>query len=157
MNNAVRKFLQVSSYLKGSLKRPLIFDQIPIQFQITVNIAAVILTFATAIASNTETSVLTAVQLLWVNLIMDTLGGLALSTNPPAESILDRKPDSRSSPLINITMWKMIIGQSLFKLVILLILHFGGERIFSYHLVGEKAQLRTMVFNTFVWMQIFNE
>jgi P-type Ca2+ transporter type 2C len=88
---------------------------------------------------------------------MDTLGGLALSTDPPAESILDRKPDSRSSPLISLTMWKMIIGQSLLKLVVLLILHFGGEHIFSYHEAREKAQLRTMVFNTFVWMQIFNE
>ncbi|KAL5354785.1 plasma membrane calcium [Pseudogymnoascus australis] len=136
VNDAVRKFLQ---------------------FQITVNIAAVILTFVSAVASDTETSVLTAVQLLWVNLIMDTMGALALATDPPAESILDRKPDPRSSPLITVTMWKMILAQSIFKLVVLLIIHFGGDAIFSYHSEGERAQLRTMVFNTFVWMQIFNQ
>lgn len=74
-----------------------------------------ILTFVSAVASDTETSVLTAVQLLWVNLIMDTMGALALATDPPAESILDRKPDPRSSPLITVTMWKMILAQSIFK------------------------------------------
>lgn len=42
-----------------------------LQFQISVNITAVIVTFVTAIASNSESSVLTAVQLLWVNLIME--------------------------------------------------------------------------------------
>ncbi|OBT53106.1 hypothetical protein VE04_07948 [Pseudogymnoascus sp. 24MN13] len=136
VNDAVRKFLQ---------------------FQITVNIAAVVLTFVSAVASDTETSVLTAVQLLWVNLIMDTMGALALATDPPAESILDRKPDPRSSPLITVTMWKMILAQSIYKLVVLLIIHFGGDAIFSYHSEGERAQLRTMVFNTFVWMQIFNQ
>ena len=49
-----------------------------LQFQITVNITAVIVTFVSAVASDNEESVLTAVQLLWVNLIMDTLAALAL-------------------------------------------------------------------------------
>jgi P-type Ca2+ transporter type 2C len=54
-------------------------------------------------------------------------------------------------------MWNMIFTQSIYKLVVLLIIHFGSESIFSYHSDGEKAQLKTMVFNTFVWMQIFNQ
>ena len=49
-----------------------------IQFQITVNITAVCLTVVTAIYSNSNESVLKAVQLLWVNLIMDTFAALAL-------------------------------------------------------------------------------
>ena len=48
------------------------------QFQITVNITAVVLTFVSAVASSKEDSVLSAVQLLWVNLIMDTFAALAL-------------------------------------------------------------------------------
>lgn len=88
---------------------------------------------------------------------MDTMGALALATDPPAESILARKPDLRASPLITITMWKMIFAQSIYKLVVLLIIHFGGETLFSYHSEVEQSQLRTMVFNTFVWMQIFNQ
>ena len=127
------------------------------KFQLTVNITAVILTFVSAVASATEESVLTAVQLLWVNLIMDTFAALALATDPPTRNILNRKPQKKSAPLITLNMWKMIIGQAIFQLVVTFILNFGGETIYSYHSDHEKEQLRTLVFNTFVWMQIFNE
>jgi Ca2+-transporting ATPase len=49
-----------------------------LQFQITVNITAVILTFVSSVYSSSNASVLNAVQLLWVNLIMDTFAALAL-------------------------------------------------------------------------------
>ncbi|KAI9814378.1 MAG: hypothetical protein M1827_003234 [Pycnora praestabilis] len=128
-----------------------------LQFQITVNITAVMLTFVSAVASNNESSVLTAVQLLWVNLIMDTFAALALATDPPTPSILDRKPDPKSAPLITLTMWKMIIGQAIYQLVVTFILNFAGTSILSYQSPREQAQLQTLVFNTFVWMQIFNQ
>jgi Ca2+-transporting ATPase len=136
VNDAVRKFLQ---------------------FQITVNITAVLLTFISAVSSGSEKSVLTAVQLLWVNLIMDTMAALALATDPPTLSILDRKPDPKSAPLISTTMWKMIIGQSIYQLAITLLLYFGAQNILSYHSTREVDQISTLVFNTFVWMQIFNQ
>lgn len=135
VNDAVKKFLQ---------------------FQITVNITAVLLTFITAVSSGTESSVLTAVQLLWVNLIMDTLAALALATDPPAPSILNRKPDPKSAPLITVTMWKMIIGESLYQLAITLMLQFASTSIWQY-LPFESENIPTFVFNTFVWMQIFNQ
>lgn len=100
---------------------------------------------------------LTAVQLLWVNLIMDTLAALALATDPPSISILDRKPDRKFAPLITLTMWKMIIGQSIFQLGVTLILYFAGPSMLSYQSPREQRQLQTLVFNTFVWMQIFNQ
>jgi P-type Ca2+ transporter type 2C len=100
---------------------------------------------------------LTPVQLMWVNLIQDTLAALALATDPPTPSILNRKPEPRSAPLITITMWKMITGQSIFQLTVTLILYFGGAKIFSYQSDYETAQLQTAVYNTFVWMQIFNQ
>ena len=115
------------------------------------------LTFVSAVASSTESSVLTAVQLLWVNLIMDTFAALALATDPPTPSILDRPPEPKSAPLITLNMWKMIIGQSIFQLVITLILNFGGSKIFAYQSQAELDQLKTAIFNTFVWMQIFNQ
>jgi Ca2+-transporting ATPase len=136
VNDAVKKFLQ---------------------FQVTVNITAVLLTFITAVASADEESVLTAVQLLWVNLIMDTMAALALATDPPTESILDRKPDPKSAPLISITMWKMIIGEAIYQLVITLLLNYGSYSILSYQSEREHEQVPTLVFNTFVWMQIFNQ
>ncbi|KAH6678620.1 hypothetical protein B0J14DRAFT_327021 [Halenospora varia] len=136
VNDAVKKFLQ---------------------FQVTVNITAVLLTFISAVSSDNETSVLTAVQLLWVNLIMDTMAALALATDPPTPSILDRKPDPKSAPLISITMWKMIIGEAIYQLAITLLLYFGAEKILSYDSQREIDQIPTLVFNTFVWMQIFNQ
>ncbi|KAF2651479.1 calcium-translocating P-type ATPase [Lophiostoma macrostomum CBS 122681] len=135
VNDAVKKFLQ---------------------FQITVNITAVMLTFVSAVSSHDQTSVLTAVQLLWVNLIMDTFAALALATDPPTRSLLERKPDPKSAPLITLRMWKMIIGQAIYQLVVTFVLYFAGEKILSYDSQGEKDRMSTLVFNTFVWMQIFN-
>ncbi|KAH9446324.1 hypothetical protein Pst134EA_030245 [Puccinia striiformis f. sp. tritici] len=59
-----------------------------LQFQLSVNITAVLITFITSIASDSETSILTAVQLLWVNLIMDTFAALALATDPATRESL---------------------------------------------------------------------
>ena len=54
-------------------------------------------------------------------------------------------------------MWKMIIGQSIYQLAITLLLYFGAKNVLSYHSDREKDQIPTLVFNTFVWMQIFNQ
>ncbi|KAI2614785.1 plasma membrane calcium-transporting ATPase [Hypoxylon fragiforme] len=130
-----------------------------LQFQITVNITAVLLAFVSAVADPEMHSVLTAVQLLWVNLIMDTFAALALATDPPTEKVLDRKPQPKSAPLITTNMWKMITGQAIFQLIVTFVLHFAGASILGYDPEDEtrKTELNTMVFNTFVWMQIFNE
>lgn len=138
VNDAVKKFLQ---------------------FQITVNITAVVLTFVSAVSNPDYHSVLTAVQLLWVNLIMDTLAALALATDPPTKKILDRPPQPKSDPLITINMWKMITGQAFYQLVVTFVLYFAGYEILGYDRNNDDQvdQLATMVFNTFVWMQIFNE
>lgn len=134
-----------------------ILTSICLQFQLTVNITAVLTTFVTAVASSEEQSVLTAVQLLWVNLIMDTFAALALATDPPTRSILDRKPEPKSAPLITVNMWKMILGQSIYQLVVSFVLHFAGPAILNYHTADETLRLKALVFNTFVWLQIFNQ
>ncbi|KAH9889691.1 calcium-translocating P-type ATPase [Xylariomycetidae sp. FL2044] len=130
-----------------------------LQFQITVNITAVLLAFISAVASPDMHSVLTAVQLLWVNLIMDTFAALALATDPPTEKILDRPPQGKHASLITTNMWKMITGQAIYQLAVTLVLYFAGSSILGYDPGNETQQteLNTMVFNTFVWMQIFNE
>lgn len=129
-----------------------------LQFQLTVNITAVILTFVTAVSSDEEESVLTAVQLLWVNLIMDTLAALALATDPPHDSVLDRKPEPKGSSIISVTMWKMIFGQSIYQLVITFLLYYGAPKgILPLNYTPDDDEIATLVFNTFVWMQIFNQ
>jgi Ca2+ transporting ATPase len=59
-----------------------------LQFQITVNLVALFIVFAGAIIFNDPP--LTAVQMLWVNLIMDTFAALALATEPPSEELFNR-------------------------------------------------------------------
>ena len=122
-----------------------------LQFQLTVNVTAVLLTFISAVSSEEERSVLNAVQLLWVNLIMDTFAALALATDPPTESLFDRAPEPRTASLINTTMWKMILGQSVYQLAVSLTLLFAGPGFLHY----PEKQHRTLIFNVFVFMQIF--
>ena len=130
-----------------------------IQFQLIVNVTAVVLTFVSAVSSEDETSVLTAVQLLWVNLIMDTLAALALATDKPDNNIMNKKPKGRSTPLITPSTWKMILGQAMIQLTVTFILHFHGKSIFYSdieELTGVQQQsLNAMTFNTFVWLQFF--
>jgi len=102
--------------------------------------------------------VLRAVQLLWVNLIMDTFAALALATDPPTEKILDRLSQGRDKPLITTTMWKQITGQNIYKLSAIFVLYFAGGDVLGYDLSDpvKKVELDTVIFNSFVWMQIFN-
>jgi Ca2+-transporting ATPase len=122
-----------------------------------VNITAVVLAFVTASYDPDMKPALKAVQLLWVNLIMDTFAALALATDPPTEKILDRPPQGKG-PLITMTMWKQIMGQNVYKLTVIFVLYFAGGSILNYDLSNPNKQLEldTIIFNAFVWMQIFN-
>lgn len=86
---------------------------------------------------------------------MDTFAALALATDAPTASILNRKPEPKSAPLITLTMWKMIVGQSIYQLVVTLILYFAGHSILTY--LDGQGEMQTLIFNTFVWMQIVNQ
>lgn len=136
VNDAVRKFLQ---------------------FQISTNVTAVVITFVTAVSSVHEESVLSAVQLLWINIIMDTFAALALATDPATESLLNRKPDRKTAPLFSVDMYKMILMQSVYQITIILVFHFRGLQFLNlpHTAVGERT-LKTLVFNAFVFAQIFN-
>ncbi|KAK0711850.1 hypothetical protein B0H67DRAFT_647193 [Lasiosphaeris hirsuta] len=127
-----------------------------IQFQLTVNITAVALTFVSAITNNIEECILTPVQLLWVNLIMDTFAALALATDSPNPSVLDRQPERKTAPLVSFTSWKMIIGQAIYQLTVTLALRFAGAGIIEDTRDGGEDALQTLVFNAYVWMQFFN-
>ncbi|PSS19072.1 Calcium-transporting ATPase 13 plasma membrane-type [Actinidia chinensis var. chinensis] len=122
-----------------------------IQFQLTVNVAALVINFVAAISSGEVP--LTAVQLLWVNLIMDTLGALALATEQPTNDLMTKQPVGRTAPLITKVMWRNLIAQAAYQVIVLLILQFKGSSIF-----GVNKQVKdTLIFNTFVLCQVFNE
>ncbi|KAH7577597.1 hypothetical protein ACOSQ2_001454 [Xanthoceras sorbifolium] len=122
-----------------------------IQFQLTVNVAALVINFIAAVSAGEVP--LTAVQLLWVNLIMDTLGALALATDRPTDELMKKSPVGRTEPLITNIMWRNLLSQALYQIVILLILQFRGESIFRM----SPEENDTMIFNTFVLCQVFNE
>ncbi|KAG8589066.1 hypothetical protein GDO81_006237 [Engystomops pustulosus] len=140
-----------------------VYDSISkfLQFQLTVNVVAVIVAFTGACI--TQDSPLKAVQMLWVNLIMDTFASLALATEPPTESLLLRKPYGRNKPLISRTMMKNILGHAVYQLTIIFTLLFAGEKFFDIDsgrnvpLHSPPSEHYTIVFNTFVMMQLFNE
>uniref|UniRef100_UPI00398ED981 plasma membrane calcium-transporting ATPase 2 isoform X17 n=1 Tax=Pristiophorus japonicus TaxID=55135 RepID=UPI00398ED981 len=152
-----------SSIVKAVMWGRNVYDSISkfLQFQLTVNIVAVIVAFTGACI--TQDSPLKAVQMLWVNLIMDTFASLALATEPPTESLLMRKPYGRNKPLISRTMMKNILGHGIYQLTVIFTLLFAGETIFNID-SGRNAPLHappsehyTIIFNTFVLMQLFNE
>ncbi|XP_006285159.2 calcium-transporting ATPase 10, plasma membrane-type isoform X2 [Capsella rubella] len=127
-----------------------------IQFQLTVNVAALVINVVAAISAGDVP--LTAVQLLWVNLIMDTLGALALATEPPTDHLMDRSPVGRREPLITNIMWRNLFIQAMYQVTVLLILNFEGISILHLksHQNAEKVK-NTVIFNAFVICQIFNE
>ncbi|KAJ6857613.1 hypothetical protein NC651_039131 [Populus alba x Populus x berolinensis] len=129
-----------------------------IQFQLTVNVAALIINVVSAMSSGEVP--LNAVQLLWVNLIMDTLGALALATEPPTDHLMNRSPVGRREPLITNIMWRNLLIQAGYQVTVLLVLNFRGESLLGLeHETPQRATevKNTLIFNAFVLCQIFNE
>jgi magnesium-transporting ATPase (P-type) len=125
-------------------------------FQLTINIVALTLTFVTACANggSTDKFPLTPVQLLWVNLIMDSFAALALATEPPSEKLLDYAPQGKKERLITRTMYKNMIGHAIFQTVLLLWLTMteSGNLFFGVTEHGSVLH-HTLVFTTFVALQ----
>ena len=109
-----------------------IFDSIRkfLQFQLTVNMCALVMAFSGA--AILKESPLNPIQMLWVNLIMDTLASLALATEPPSDDLLKRKPYSRFESLITVEMWKNIITQGILQIIILGTILFKGKYFIKF-------------------------
>lgn len=132
-----------------------------LQFQLTVNIAAVVTALVGAFAY--QTSPLAAIQLLWVNLLMDSLASLALASEPPVDTLLEKPPVNRTESMFTKRMWTNMLGHAAYQLVAVMTLLFAGPQLFNLtpgHKLekkGENSTHYTIIFNTFVWMQLFNE
>jgi len=149
-----------------------------LQFQLTVNFAALFIVFIGAVAD--RGAPLKAIQLLWVNLIMDTLAALALGTEKPTGQLLNRKPFGRYDCLLSPHMIRFIVVQGLYQIIVLLVLLFAGSKIsflgvscayrekpgrFEEPVDGctaakidrDQVALQTIIFNAFVYCQVFNE
>lgn len=134
-----------------------------LQFQVTVNVVACVITFLGAAVPGLKPP-LNPVMMLWVNMIMDSLGALALGTEPPSDSMLRRQPYVASAPILSRKMTRHISIQSVFQLILMLCIMFIGvtvpEEYWHTEEFVDESKLRylnTFVFNAFVWAQIFNE
>ncbi|KAL0223577.1 hypothetical protein P9112_002967 [Eukaryota sp. TZLM1-RC] len=127
-----------------------------LQFQLTVNVVSIAVAMLGALFEGQ--SPLQAVQLLWVNLIMDTFAALALATEKPTADLLYRKPYGRNDNLLAPTMIRNLIAMSVVQVVILLgVFFFGGEWLDVVPHEGRVSAHYTIIFNSFVLMQVFNE
>ena len=103
-----------------------VFDNIRrfLQFQLTVNVVALVVSFVGSVIL--WESPLQAIQLLWVNLIMDSLASLALATETPKDDLLKRAPYRRNEYIVSQKMVKHILGQGFWQCIILFVTVFGG-------------------------------
>jgi Ca2+-transporting ATPase len=133
-----------------------VFDNVRrfLQFQLTVNVAAVFIAFIGSILGEGE-SPLKPIQLLWVNMIMDSLGALALATEKPRPYLLERPPYGKKVPLLSPVLLLNIAGQGLYQIIISVLLMTIGDKIWT-DIEGDDERLNTFIFNVFVFCQIFN-
>ena len=134
-----------------------------VQFQLTTNVVAVFMTFLGGIIL--KDSPLNAIQMLWVNLIMDSFASLALATEDPTDKLLDRKPYSRDASILTPMMLLNIFSQAIFQIIVLTVIIFYGDYLFGVPSDRELEHFMwnningyhfTIFFNIFVFMQVFN-
>ncbi|KAL0249645.1 hypothetical protein GEMRC1_004874 [Eukaryota sp. GEM-RC1] len=132
-----------------------VYDNIQkfLQFQLTVNLTALALTFLSATTGRSLP--MNAVQLLWVNLIMDSLAALALATELPTPELLERSPPKSSDGLISKHMVRNIAGQFCYQMFVLLYFMYFGHLNLGVEV--ESTYHYTFIFTTFILCQLFNE
>jgi Ca2+-transporting ATPase len=126
-------------------------------FQLSINAAALVVAFlGPLIAKFTggpETP-LTAVQLLWINVIMDTLAAIALCSEPPRPGLMSRPPRARGSKIVTKSMVSRIFGTAFFYVVVMLgaLFYFGAD----WNDSEAGKQIGTTFFTGFVLFQVWN-
>ena len=123
-----------------------IYDNIRkfLQFQLSTNCCACILVFICACIG--AKSPLSSIQMLWINLIMDSLGSLALATEPPYEELLNRPPTKKNEFIINGKMFKHIILQSVAQILILVLLYQYAPNFIKEDNLVRQAENRIIEF-----------
>ena len=139
-----------------------------IQFQLTVNIVCVIIVMLGG--ATLGVSPFSVIQLLWINMIMDTLAAISLATEPPHPANLKLEKQKKSDRIILPVMWRNILIQAAYQLVVLIVMLYSVPYWFgiAYDYVNTQFyseteaskfmnQHYTIIFNTFVLMNLFNQ
>jgi Ca2+-transporting ATPase len=102
-----------------------------LQFQLTINVAGVLLTLIGSLASEHSKEPFTPVQMLWLNMIMDTLAALSLATELPEEACMTRSPVYKQAPLLTNRMRVFIGFHAFIQVLVILLVLFLGHRWFE--------------------------
>jgi Ca2+-transporting ATPase len=126
-----------------------------LQFQLTVNFSAMLIAFIGSCVL--KQSPLKTIQLLWVNLIMDSLGALALATRGPSDALLNRPPYGEADSLISNVLLRNIIGHVIYQLIVLMIILFGAKAIFGIQGDDPRPQYIEDVLVSDNWYDLLNK
>ncbi len=144
-----------SSIAKSILYGRTIFKSIRkfIVFQLTLNLCAVgISVIGPFIGSDTPVTVM---QMLWINIIMDTLAGLAFAGEAPLKSYMNEAPKKRSEPVLNGAMVLQIMSMGLYSLFLCIM--FLSTRYFKVHFgyYSGTTEFMTAFFALFIFCAVF--
>ncbi len=135
-----------------------------LQYQMTINIVALSCVFLSGIV--TAWSCFTVIQLLWINLVMDTLAALSLATEPPRNNEIQGKPTKIHHNIMTPVMWRTILAMAIYQFVVMIVMIFATPAMFgmpnsilfvSPITSGDRRVYNTIVLNTFMFMTIFNQ
>lgn len=115
-------------------------------FQLTINFVAIVICFVSAIGG--AEMPLTVVQILWVNIIMDTFAAMAMASLPPSQEVMQDKPRARDEFIVTRRMLHMILGCGAVMIIVLLGMLFAWEQPTLHQL--------TLFFSTFIFLQFWN-
>lgn len=118
-------------------------------FQLTINISACILAFIAPLLG--FPSPFNIIQLLWINIIMDSLAALALCSESPHRGLLEKNPVPKEDQIITPYMWKAILITGFFYIIV------GLTNMYTGFLGGNTPlEQKTVFFSAFVIAQVWN-
>jgi Ca2+-transporting ATPase len=128
-----------------------------LQFELTGAFTAMILAIVGSCVL--RDSPLRPIQVLWLNLIINSLGALALATRRPSDALLLRQPYGEADQLISNVLLRNIIGHCCYQVTVLCVILFRGQLFFDGNetdIHAERRHIGTLLFNSFIYMQVFN-
>lgn len=146
----------IKSITKAILFGRTIFKSIRkfIIFQLTVNICAMLMAILGPIFD--ITTPVTVIQMLWINMIMDTLAGIAFANEPPLSEYMLEAPKTKDIPIINSYMFKEILFTGLYTSLLGI---FFLKSNFVYNFIRYSSDYRylyTAYFAFFIFSALFN-
>nr|XP_048332902.1 calcium-transporting ATPase 12, plasma membrane-type-like [Ziziphus jujuba var. spinosa] len=146
-------------------------------FELTLNLAALAVFFLLAVSAGEIP--LNSTLVLWLNLIINTLASMPLATKKPSHGIekksIKRQHVGKEEPLMSNVMWRNLLGQVVYQIVVVLTLLFKAKSILGFEAkianltdaeeIKEMKEMKayfikernTLIFNAFLLCQVFNE